>query len=419
MRKNNVIKILTIIILIISVINVLCSCFAYDKQTKTIKYMGDCELYLKYKDNYKLIHYAAYEQDGKMYPAYCLNPEFGGVGTDGRTEYEVNCNEKITNENVWRAIINGYPYKTLDELGVENEKEAYSATQFAIYTMLENRNPEDYSSDNTEASIRTYNAYLDIVKAAKMSNESINSSLNINILSESSNWNIESENSNYISKIYKLQNENVSGNYRIEISGNLPDDLKITDLNGNERNEFDVSEKFKISVPIKNLTKDYDISIKTFATLNTKPIVYGKTTIEGTQNYALTGYVYEEAETVHQDVIPKNNTKIKIIKQEEGSGKRLKGVSFNLLNSNNDIVLQNLTTNDNGEIIEYLEPGLYYLQEIETLENYKLYSDPIEVELKYNEEIEIIVENSLLDIEIERKENTSIDYSKKLPVTGY
>ena len=45
---------------------------------------------------------------------------------------------KVSNEKVWKVIINGYPYKTLEELDVINEEEAYTATQFAIYTVLEN-----------------------------------------------------------------------------------------------------------------------------------------------------------------------------------------------------------------------------------------------------------------------------------------
>jgi len=88
-----------------------------------------------------------------------------------------------------------------------------------------------------------------------------------------------------------------------------------------------------------------------------------------------------------------------------------------------------------------LKPGKYYLQEIETLEEYNLYKDLIEIDIKFNEEVEVIVNNTLKSvseisnnvdiIEVTQnstetlynvdKETTYLKNNevKKLPVTGY
>lgn len=391
---------------------------AFNLDSKKVKFVEDCELYLRYQGADKLAHYTVFEDEEIKNPAYCLNPEYNGVGSDGILEYNVNVDNKLEDESVWKVLINGYPYKTLEELGVENEKEAYTATQFAVYTILHNRNPEDYTPIDSSAGKRTYQAYLKIVNWAKESIESVNKDVEINIVSDSNEWMIDSEDGNYLSKTYNLNTKVKSGSYKISFSGNLPKSLKLIDIEGNEKNKFELGEKFKIIILIEDLKEDFNFEINAIASLNTKPIGYGKTTIPETQNYALTGYIYEDSKTIYQEIVPKNSSKIEITKQEKGTGKRLEGVEFNLLNSTKDIVIQNLVTDKNGQIIlEQIEPGLYYLQEIKTLENYNVNTELIEIDLQYNEKIELIVENS--KIEELKIEKPKVEIIKRLPVTGY
>lgn len=407
-------KFLSINLLLIILLNSFGSCFAAQSQTQLIKHKGDCKLYLKYKGVYKQVHYAAYEIGGNEFPAYCLNPEADGVGSDGRAEYNVNITDKISNENVWKVIINGYPYKSLEELGVESKNEAYSATQAAVYSALENRNVSDYEADSSSGGKRTLKAYLKIMEDAKNCNEIMNAKLEIKPISEK--WEIDENEVDAVSKTYTLNSNMSIGTVSVKLNGENLENIKITDMNGNPKNDFLVNENFKIIVPISLLTSDLELKINANSNLITNPIWFGKTTIEGTQNYALTGSTTENIEINYEDSVPKNTSKIIIIKQEQGTDKRLEGVKFNLLNSSNDVVNQDLITNENGEIIlEYLIPGTYYLQETETLENYNLKEDTIEINLKLNEECKIIVDNTkkeipkIEEIEEERKEPEDIE----------
>ncbi len=409
-------KILIINLLVVILFNIFGNCFANEnKVEKIVKYEKTCETYLQYQGNLKVAHYAYYENDGKCMPAYCLNPEFKGVN-ENMKEYTVNVDGKVVNENIWKAIINGYPYKTLEELGVESKEEAYTATQFAIYTVLHNRNVDDYESVGTESGNRTLNAYKKIMENVNGSNEKITD--RIELVSDEK-WEIDESELNTLSKTYSVKSNTTIGTYKINLKCENNNELKITDINGNEKDVFSVDEKFKILAPISSLKEEQKLDIGVVSNLMSKPILFGNTTIENTQNYALVGNEYEEFSANHEELLPKNNTKLKIIKQEINSNKKLEGVKFNLLNGNNDTVIQELVTDSSGEIIiENIIPGNYFLQELETLELYKLIEEPIEINIEFDEEKEIIVENELKPIEKndEIKETQKIE--KTLPVTG-
>ncbi len=95
-----------------------------------------------------------------------------------------------------------------------------------------------------------------------------------------------------------------------------------------------------------------------------------------------------------------------------------------------------MVTDKNGEIIvEKIFPGKYYISEVETLSGYNLYPELIEVEIDFNEEFTIVVNNSKTEItkidKLEEKTEVTSQYTenvynvennteiKKLPVTGF
>lgn len=434
-------KFLITILLLIIIISTVYSCYAFEIGTKELVSLGECEVYLRYLGNDKKTPYVVYQKDGKRYPAYCLNSELNGVGTGGVGNYSVNVESTIDNENIWRVIVNGFPYKSIAELGVQREEEAFTATKFAIYTIMYNRNPADYSPVDSEAGRRTYQAYLKIVNAAKESTETMKKNTEVTISPETQNWEVDSVEKNSVSKIYVINSKISKGECIVELKGELPNGIKITDLSNNIKNKFALGEKLKVVIPIENLKENGKFTIEGKALVESKPVLYGKTTIPGTQNYAIAGFVYEDSEGKYVDTYQKNITKIKVIKKEDEKESRLAGVKFNLLDENKNLIFDNLVTNENGEIlIENILPGKYFLQETETLSGYNLYTDLIEINLELNEEVNVTVNNSLKsvtnidkqteDIKITSKveetvyneENTlnvkNVN-NKKLPVTGY
>lgn len=410
-------KIIVSSIILITLISAFSNCFAFEVGRKDLVSLGSCEIYLEHEGTPKHTDYVVYKKDGNEYPAYCIDPELNGIGTGGIGNYAVDVSTKFKDVKLWRAIINGYPYKSISELGVANKHEAFSATKFAIYTIYYNMDPSYYTPVNTEAGRRTYQALLKIVENARKSTETPDNN-QISIVSDNESWNIDSK--EYVSKVYSLNSKVSEGEYSINVIGDLPNGFKLTDLKNNEKNSFAIGEKFKITIPIKELKQNGKFKLDANANLKTKPVLYGKTTIEGTQNYAITGFMYEDAKCTYNENYLKNLTKLTIIKKKYGTEKRLENVKFNVLDETKNVLYENKATNKNGEIIfENMLPGKYYISEVETLDGYNLYTDLIEVNLDFNEEFEIIVNNSLKDTTEITKKFENVEVSSKSTETVY
>lgn len=373
-------------------------------------------------------HLAVYKKDGKEYPAYCMNRELPGVEV-GRTQ-TVDVKQLVNNVMVWRAIINGYPYKSISELGCNTEEEAYLATKQAVYCMLTNRDVNEYSAIG-EAGERTLNALKTIVNNVRNSNQTkVSSELTVN--EQEKLWKIDNLDSSYISKTFSVTANASMSKYTVNVKNLNIDGYKLVDQNNKEKIEFTNSEKFKILIPIQEVKQDGNFSIEVSAQVATKPVFYGESRDSGLQSYALTGYTYEDGTGIKKVYYTKNETKIIITKIDDKTGKKLEGVKFELLDKDQNKIYTEITTNKDGiATIDNLLPGIYYIRETKTLEGYQLYSKLIKVELELNEETTVNVINSEKEPEIykeEKKTELAVKEEKssikvketapKLPKTG-
>ena len=373
-------------------------------------------------------HLAVYKKDGKEYPAYCMNRELPGVEI-GRSQ-TVDVKQLVNNVMVWRTIINGYPYKSISELGCNTEEEAYLATKQAVYCMLTNRDVNEYSAIG-EAGERTLNALKTIVNNARNSNQTkVSSELTVN--EQEKLWRIDNLDSSYISKTFLVTANTSMSKYTVNVKNLNIEGYKLVDQNNKEKTEFSNSEKFKILIPIQEVKQDGNFSIEVSAQVATKPVFYGESRDSGLQSYALTGYTYEEGTGSKKVYYTKNETKIIITKTDDKTGKKLEGVEFELLDKNQNKIYTEITTNkDEIATIDNLLPGIYYIRETKTLEGYQLYSKLIKVELELNEETTVNVINSEKEPEIykeekktelavkEKKSNIKVkETGPKLPKTG-
>lgn len=233
--------------------------------------------------------------------------------------------------------------------------------------------------------------------------------------------------SKYVSQAFTVTANAGFDKYLVELKNLDIEGAKITDKNNKEKKEFNSNEEFKILIPTTNITKDGNFTINVSGKVATKPVFYGETRDSSLQNYALTGYTYEDGNGSKKVYYTKNETKIIIVKKDDKEEKNLQGVQFDLLDNNKNVIYTELTTNQDGQIvIDNLLPGVYYIKETRTLEGYELYNKLIKVELDLNEEATINVINleNEPNIEVDKKqtENTVKDnVSKtqvKLPKTG-
>ena len=404
--------------------------------TKAVETVDTAYIYANKKTNGLLMwkglrihtHMAVYKKDGKEYPAYCMDRELPGVEI-GKSQ-TVDINKLVNNVMVWRAIINGYPYKSISELGCNTEEEAYLATKQAVYCMLTNRDVNEYSAIGEEGE-RTLNALKTIVTNARNSNQTKISS-ELKISEQEKLWKSDKLDSNYISKVFTVTANAGISDYIVNIKNLNIEGSKLVDENNKEKTKFTSSEKFKILIPIQEVKQDGNFIIAVSAKVATKPVFYGESRDSGLQSYALTGYTYEDGNGSKKVYYTKNETKIIITKTDDKTGEKLEGVKFNLLDENQNEIYTEITTNEEGmAVIDNLLPGIYYIKETRTLEGYQLYSKLIKVELDLNEETTVNVINSEEEPEVykeEKKTELAVKEEKsdikvketiqKLPKTG-
>lgn len=414
-------KKLFIITGVVFIILVLQFCVFYNSVVATqldsanIYMVGDCGSLLRYKGVEVKVSYVQYTYEGVNYPAYCLDKTKPGAENGA---YTVSVNSMIQDVGLWRRIINGYPYKSIEELGVANKEEAFTATKQAIYCYIHGNNPADYTPIG-EAGERTLRAMHQIIAQAQSSSETKISNY-IELKDEDVNWKVDEIEKSYISKVFSILSDAQIQDYSIHFQENTIDGIKITNLQNTVKNEFQPDEKFKILIPIESLREKGEFRILANAKVKTKPVLYGTAPDSGLQDYALTAATYEDGVGEISLQYPKNETEIIVIKQDEESNERLKNVEFALLNENKEVIKQGLLTDEEGKIqISNLLPGKYYLKEVHTSLGYIPTEELIELEVEWNDSLTVTVYNQKeKKTEIKTEKNETVKQVKKLPVTG-
>lgn len=406
-------------ILAIFMLSIILTNSVFAAETLNVKAIKECPVLLQY-GNIKIgTTLAKVNINDKEYPVYCLDVSKPGVAIGKLPEYNVTLKDTIKNQEVYRAIINGYPYKTIEELGVKTEEEAFTATKQAVYSMLYNRNVDEYSAINTEAGHRTYNAYRNIVLAARGSNKVYeNAKFELKADKE---WKKDEENK-YLYKNVEV-NANLKSNFDIKLEGDKNNIFKLEKEQIVGKETDNKKEKYILKIDLKDINKFNILGKEVFknlkltatAEVETNPVYLGKEETGTRQDYAISGIRFKGREERSLNIdIPKNETKIKIVKISKEEDKKLENVKFELFDKENKS-LGIKTTNKNGEIIyENLIPGKYYLKEIEAKEGYNKLNDLVEIEVKYGEEKEVKVNNEKIKIIVNNKKEV-----KKLPKTGY
>lgn len=372
---------------------------------------GNCGQLLKYKGVIVKTYYVEYAHNGGSYPAYCLDKTLAGVSDN--LSYSVTPNGVINDVGLWRVVINGYPYKSIEELGVANREEAFTATKQAIYCYLYENTPQDYEAIG-EAGQRTLNALNQIVINAQNSSDTQQSS-GTSIKPEEEQWLQDELKPEYVYKIYSFNSNASHTDYKITLQGNYPEGTIITNTDGHEMDKYCSNDRFKVMLPIASLQESGEFTIDIKTQVKTKPVIYGQSPNAGWQNYALTAYMYEDTNCTYSDNYNKNETKIKIKKQDEATKEAIADVEFSLLDVNKEAVYSGLKTDENGEItIENILPGTYYLQETSVPEGYELLSELIKVEVGLNEEVTVTVDNKKAEV----VKPVPVEEVKILPVTG-
>ena len=392
MKLKKVISILTIIISIFFSFNI------FEQEVNAATYIiEEANLYSKgelvcftYNGIKVGVEFVVYKKDGIEYPAYCLNRNLPGVTSKGG--YTVKADKLVTDNKIWRAVVNGYPFKTPKELGCNSDIEAFAATKMAVYDAMYNYNWEKFAGLNSQGD-RVVNAAEKIAKIARSSSQTKPVSIvNINQISEK--WKLDNIDPNYISKEFEVEANLEYTKYTIKLNKLDLENVKIVDGNNIEKYEYKSGENFKILIPISQLDKSGEFELEVTAEVKTKPILYGDSGDSSKQSYALVAGEYEFQSTKAKIKYLPNTTKIEIIKKDAETKELLKEAKFNILDENKKIVYSDVTTNEKGiGVVENIIPGKYYIQEVKSPDGYTIYDELIEIEIELNQKYTVNVNN--------------------------
>ena len=415
--KKLITKLIVVFAIVTCVLNIVTIKTFANIDKKNLYSKGDCGRLLKKGDTVVKTYVVVYNQDGKEYPAYCLDKNKAGV--DDSINYDVTLDGVIKNVYIWKAITNGYPYKTPEEMGSNTVGEAFMATKMAVYSVLYNYTINDFSPIG-EAGTRTWNALNNILLKVN-DGENTQISSNLSIVEESTEWKENTNMPGCISKDFYVKPDGPMNTYNI-VKEKVTEGTIITDINDIPRQEFKSNEKFRVTMPINELSDGGNIKIKAFANVETKPIFVGRAPNTNNQDYAITGITYENGSGEKMVYYEKNKTKIKIVKKDETGKKALENAVFQLLDKDKKVVISEIKTNEKGEaILENVLPGTYYIKEIQAPTGYILYNGYIEIKPKFNEELTITIKNTkeeVPNIEITENKLEVKNTIKKLPKTG-
>lgn len=426
--KVKINKLTIVLLIILQVFAISSSVFAVDTGESVLLYPTEKMDYIgvEYWGQNLTIYHTVYAKNGKEYPAYCVDYAHKGI-TDER-KYNVKITEEYINENnipskrlaVWRVIQNGYPFKIIEGL---NNYEAYAATKLAVFYVLEDWNEhEDKIVYKNEEGKKVIEGMYKILESAKNSGK-VPTNTVINLSKE--DWHIDEIDNKYLSTKIKLNSQTTISEFSVTLDGLVPEDTIITDLKNNKLEKFKNCKEFKVLIPLEKLTNEGEFTIKVQANVNSYPMYLGEPEISGVQSYVLTAGITKQEGTKELIQYPKNKTKL-ILEKQDLEGNILSGVKFNILDSNKNIIFENLQTDELGIIeINNIIPGTYYIQEIETIEGYEINNEEIEVKLDLDEEIKILVTNEKVPEEPEVPKEPEVPEiietpePLKLPRTGW
>ena len=265
---------IAILLLVLSLFSVFSNVFAATPiSSALIKNGGDCGYHLQFWDSsqnawsYVKTTYVYYEEGGKQYPAYCLQSNLPGVGTE--PEYSVNVNDVINDVRIWRVAINGYPYQSPQSMGLENQYDAFVATKQAIYRVLDGRDVNSFYNGGDSRGQAIKNAIIRLVDIGRNGTQTpMNTDVTTNKVGNFV------EDGDYYSQEYSINSPVETSQYTITATNGLPDGSQITNMSNNVQSTFSGGEHFKVRIPKSSLSNDINATIVLQAKCRVYPVFY-------------------------------------------------------------------------------------------------------------------------------------------------
>lgn len=298
-----------------------------------------------------------YLKDKEKIPAYCLNYGMKGA-EEGEYGHDVDVSQKINDDALKMIVLNGYPYKTLEELKINTIPEAVFATQCAIWCYvdsdkfnIENIKPLSHMND------RLIECISEIYNAKDGNIEDYNIDIDFNV---SNQENVVIDGQSYYKRKIDLVNKKNIKCINIDSKDN---NIKIEKLN---------EDSYNVYIKTDIVKEKYSVNIDLSINAKENVVLFGKSKEQGYQDIALT-LKDDFSTTIEKEIqFLEYETNVKIIKKDKDTNKGLKNTKYHI---SDDLGLINgeYITDENGEINLYFNNSqsmLLKIKEVEADSNY-------------------------------------------------
>ncbi|WP_242317141.1 SpaA isopeptide-forming pilin-related protein, partial [Bacillus cereus group sp. BfR-BA-01489] len=307
--------------------------------------------------------------------AYCL--VYGLKSPNGTDLPEVG----RTDDVVYRVLLNGYPQKTPEQLGVSTWQQAHYATQLSIWHALGQINTGELQFKDAAVEQAT----KAITYAADHTGDTQDVYMNVQP-TDKQEATLHGE--YFETTTYAVETNAKKGEYKIQLQ-EAPAGTRVVTEQGEAKETFQLGEKFRVQVP--KSSKSAELSLRVTANLtNQHAVMYKGTSVIQDATVLLE----RSQEKVSQDlqVFWKAVGGLKILKVDENK-KPLAGAVFEVLASNQKS-MGTITTNAEGmATIDNIEMGSYVVKEIQSPVGYILNDTPQTLEVKTGEMVTWTAEN--------------------------
>ena len=389
---------------------------------------------------YTYYNYVNAKGEIKEIPAYCVNPNTTGVPqtVDVGESIEYLAEEKTSDPKVLGIVANGYPTRSLEELGLENKYQGYYATKMALWCyLLSNWDINNLKVNSALSGVELQRAQKmlaaakDIYARGTAWNEVLSPEVTCTPDRDTA-YEVTIDGKQYKQQVFTFWSKTWVCDYAVEVSftdpGSVPRGTRIVDMNNRDITTITTegtgdgyAGKFKVLYPLESVEGETGSVQLSFRTDVYKYAVFYAICQEKDEYGELQNYVVDTDPTTEMDLstfsnyadqpVEEYDTGLRIIKYETGTEIPISGARFEVVGPDGDSVGTFVTNGDGRIEIPLSKSGNYTVIEREAPQHYMISEEPAQnVTVVYDEVAEVTFFNDPYStLRIEKKSNTGMN----------
>ena len=401
--------------------------------------------YLSINGRVRELIYTYYNYDNgsgsiREIPAYCVNPNIYGVpqSVPEGESIEYLADEKASDPKVVGIVANGYPTRSLQELGLENKYQGYYATKMALWTyLLGNWNINNLKVNPALTGVELQRAQKilaaakDIYARGTAWTEMLSPEVTCTPDRETA-YEVTVDGRQYKQQVFTFWSKTWVCDYAVNVSFTNPDEVpegtRIVDMNNKDISTITTEAtgdgyagKFKVLYPLDSVAGETGSVQLSFSTNVYKYAVFYAICQETDKYGNLQNYVVDTDPTVTMRISAYSNyadeptdeydTGLRILKYETGTEIPIAGALFEVIGPDGDSIGTFVTNGDGRIEIPLKKSGNYTVIEREAASHYVISEEPAQnVTVVYDEVAEVTFFNDPYgSLRIKKKSNTGMN----------